>query len=128
MKLSTRDADGIATAISKGEKFETHGSLKGGPVLGGAYHTGRLPSPYVDSVRDGLCDYVIYSYATPIAWRTEGRWEIPAEKYSVTTSKQQGTVHRALRMLDDYPRVINGQTVWACCESTIGPVCGHKSA
>jgi hypothetical protein len=31
-----------------------------------------------------------------------------------------------MRPLTPYPQVINGQTVWACCVSTIGPVCKHK--
>jgi hypothetical protein len=123
MKLSTRDYEGIAKAINAGQPFKTHGSLEGTTMRA---TFGRLPREYQTSV--SAADYVIYSYATPIAWRTEGHWEIPTEKYSVTTSKQQGTVRRALRMLDAYPRVINGTTTWACCESTIGPVCEHKSA
>jgi hypothetical protein len=125
MKLSTRDYEGIAKAISENKPFNTHGSLRGAPQAEATY-AGWLAHKYLASYRDA--DYVIWSYQTPIAWRTQGQWIQPADKYSVTTSKQQGTVRRALRMLDVYPRVINGRTVWACCESTIGPVCEHQSA
>ncbi|URG17467.1 hypothetical protein Mbo2_097 [Rhodococcus phage Mbo2] len=31
-------------------------------------------------------------------------------------------------MTTDYPRITpDGRTVWACCESSIGPVCGHRT-
>ena len=41
--------------------------------------------------------YVVRSYYTPIAWFTTDRgWIVPADKYSVTTSRHQGIVRRAL--------------------------------
>jgi len=27
---------------------------------------------------------------------------------------------------ETWPKVIDGETVWACCVSSIGPVCGHR--
>ena len=27
-----------------------------------------------------------------------------------------------------YPKQVDGRTVWACCESSIGPTCEHTSA
>jgi hypothetical protein len=42
--------------------------------------------------------YVVYSYATPIAWvRENGEWVVPAEKYSATTSRHQSIVRMAVR-------------------------------
>lgn len=42
--------------------------------------------------------YVVYSYATPIAWvRDNGEWVVPAEKYSKTTSTHQHIVRIAVR-------------------------------
>jgi hypothetical protein len=29
--------------------------------------------------------------------------------------------------MSDYPKIIDGRTVWACCESSIGPVCEHRT-
>jgi hypothetical protein len=41
--------------------------------------------------------YVVYSYATPIAWAdSSGNIEHTNARYSVTTSKQQGIVKRYL--------------------------------
>lgn len=40
-------------------------------------------------------DYVIYSYATPIAWHLAGVWVIPHTKFSVTTARHQSYVRRA---------------------------------
>jgi len=42
--------------------------------------------------------YVVYSYATPIAWvRDNGEWVVPVEKYSATTSRHQSIVRMAVR-------------------------------
>ena len=41
-------------------------------------------------------DYVIYSYATPIAWRRDGVWSVDDTRYSVTTSCHQGRVLTAV--------------------------------
>jgi hypothetical protein len=57
--------------------------------------------------------YVVRSYYTPIAWFTTDRgWIVPADKYSVTTSRHQGIVRRAVaedqayqqRLADDFAR------------------------
>lgn len=41
--------------------------------------------------------YVVRSYYTPIAWFTVDRgWIVPQDKYSVTTSRHQGIVRRAI--------------------------------
>lgn len=41
-------------------------------------------------------DYVVYSYGTPIAWRTSEAWYVVEQKFSVTTSKHQNFTRRAI--------------------------------
>lgn len=82
-----------AQLISERMSFTTSGALRGqtrtpgDPVWGES--TGRLPREWFDSLTHA--DYVVTSYATPIAWHVpdEG-WVRPAVKYSPTTSRHQG--------------------------------------
>jgi hypothetical protein len=53
-----------------------------------------LPADYLDELKG--VEYIVYSYGTPIAWFKNGEWTIPALKYSVTTSKHQNYVRRAV--------------------------------
>lgn len=48
-----------------------------------------------ESVRDSI-DFVVLSYRTPIAWHSSEGWYIVKQKFSVTTSRHQGIVRRAL--------------------------------
>lgn len=57
---------------------------------------GRLPEVYQDALRSDRPEYIVYSYGTPIAWFGNKGWFIPACKYSVTTSKHQNYVRRAV--------------------------------
>jgi hypothetical protein len=41
-------------------------------------------------------DYVVYSYGTPIAWHSIDGWYVVEQKFSVTTSKHQNYVRRAI--------------------------------
>lgn len=79
-----------------GEPESFVGNSMHGEPSNGRVSFGQLPAEYHPSVTSA--DYVIYSYVTPIAWRLrgDGRWHVPAERYSVTTSKQQGKVRTAL--------------------------------
>ena len=62
-----------------------------GIMSGEAYEQWRA-----DCLADRIT-YVVRSYYTPIAWFTTDRgWIVPADKYSVTTSRHQGIVRRAL--------------------------------
>lgn len=68
---------------------------------GSSTTVGRLVAPWRDDflvARDrNLLVYVVYSYATPIAWcDVDGAWTMPSLRYSVTTSKHQGIVRRAI--------------------------------
>lgn len=40
--------------------------------------------------------FVIFSYNTPIGWFYDGGWEIDSRRYSVTTSRHQGLIRKAL--------------------------------
>ena len=97
LKLTTRSSwMEFRDALAAEEDFRTSGALRG---TGERYsHTrGQLPSEYWDSLRDA--QYVVYSYATPIAWRTQCQWHAPAVRYSVTTSRHQGTIFTAIAEL-----------------------------
>lgn len=47
------------------------------------------------SVADTI-DYVVFSYDTPIAWHSAEGWYVVEQKFSVTTSKHQNYVRRAI--------------------------------
>jgi hypothetical protein len=91
----------IHDAITGCEDFHA-GALRGESVKGYG-HPGRLEGSARESFNasDGSLAYVIYSYATPIAWkRSDGAWFMPDDSYSVTTSRHQGIVRVALRHED----------------------------
>ena len=73
-------------------------------------NTGRMPADEVARMKDSVVSYVIYSYATPIAYRRVADWNkngtanyewiVPDVRYSVTTSKHQGKVRTAASILN----------------------------
>lgn len=98
IRTTTRNASTIAHAIRQGEDFTTSGALRGEafPLFIG---TGRMPDSDAAQLRAARIDYVVYSYGTPIAYRANGEWVTPDAKYSVTTSKHQGTIRYALGLV-----------------------------
>jgi hypothetical protein len=50
----------------------------------------------IDAFNLGTRAYVVYSYGTPIAWHTSQGWYIVGQKFSMTTSKHQNAVRRAI--------------------------------
>lgn len=61
------------------------------------YSLGRLPSDLNPRRRNVETDYTVFSYSTPIAWRTtQGHWEVPRVNYSRTTQRHQSAIRRAL--------------------------------
>jgi hypothetical protein len=83
-------ADILAGTPESFQGSNMHGEPSNGHVV-----FGRLVTEYHPSVCTAT--YVVYSYGTPIAWRLrDDGWHVPAERYSVTTSKQQGRVRAAL--------------------------------
>lgn len=105
LKLRTRDGWWVFrdALMFTPEDFTTHGSLWGINRMpyeserSMDYVAGDLPLFYRDSF--WRADYAVYSYATPIAWRTDGVWITPGIKYSVTTSRHQGKIFTALSQI-----------------------------
>jgi hypothetical protein len=90
--------------------FNTHGSLKG--RKGPAQSYGQLPDWFRPSA--ARADYVVYSYATPIAWCEPGmvHWITPNVRYSVTTTRHQrrillAIIHLPLAAIDTALRPVN---------------------
>lgn len=87
----------IETAISGRTPFR-HASMQGTNELHGVTDFGRLPVEFRTSLRDlpGPV-YVVWSYATPIAWHTdETGWVVPETTYSRTTNDHQRIVRQSV--------------------------------
>ena len=80
------------------ETFDTHGSLRGSrrEVKSLRPSVGKLDKRYHRSVQSEYTDYIVWSYDTPIAWHNSLGWYMPDERYSVTTTTQQGRIRTAL--------------------------------
>lgn len=98
----------FAEVMSKGQDFNrTNDSLTGraGHVV---WTWGRL-NRELDSFgtllasaeRAGTLEYVVYSYATPIAFKFAGTWAVTDERYSVTTTAHVNKIATAARALTD---------------------------
>ena len=64
--------------------------------LSGAF--GRLDAQEFARIKqdETRIDYAVYSYGTPIAWHYAEGWYVVEQKFSVTTSKHQNYVRRAI--------------------------------
>lgn len=99
-KISSRSIK-VAENIRDRKPFETYGALKatkedGRPGL--YWQSGQLSGPDLKAFQDhsetGTIDYVVWSYATPIAWHsTIWGWHRVAQKFSRTTSVHQGKLY-----------------------------------
>lgn len=95
-RLTTR---GYATAeaIRHREPFTTSGALKGCYAATGMrlWQSGALSGEDLDRFKEDApaIDYVVISYATPIAWHTLDGWYKVAQRFSVTTSRHQGLLY-----------------------------------
>ena len=86
-------------AIANLSPFATSGALSGRAPHGqhfGPWDSGRLPREHVDSFQRAT--YAVFSYATPIAWVTDGAWAIPATRYSLTTSRHQSAARHGAHL------------------------------
>ena len=87
------DVGGPFGLLSNRIPFRSHGAMSAYAFA--LSRTGRLPMAWVDVYRSdrenpGIL-YVVYSYATPIAWiRADGEVVIPDIGYSLTTTRHQG--------------------------------------
>lgn len=70
----------------------------------GVATVGLLPVKYQNGSKSVFAsEYIVYSYATPIAWVVNGEWVQPEVKYSATTTKHQGRIAVAVSVLDETP-------------------------
>ena len=81
----------VHTFVADRVAFNCNGTLTGAaPRELGMPYSGRLPVEFRDSFWADITSpdaFVVYSYATPIAWFANGEWVVPQAKYSVTTSR-----------------------------------------
>jgi hypothetical protein len=81
-------------------------STTGGPVDSSMNpSTGQMPTVeafnFQHHVEFGCCDYVVWSYQTPIAYRcTVAGWIVPNVRYSRTTTQHQSIIRSALHTLE----------------------------
>jgi hypothetical protein len=100
-----------ADVLAAGKPFRTSGSLCGGPV---SYRQdiGRLDTSWRESLHSA--DYVVWSYWTPIAWRTPDGWVIPAAGTfgsgveSSTTVAQINKIRTAVGSFTEYRERVDG--------------------
>lgn len=93
-KISSNSRE-VAERIRDREAFETYGALKGTREMGYA-QSGRLSGADLEAFnRDqGSFSYIVWSYATPIAWVTDdSRIHRVEQRFSRTTSKHQGKLY-----------------------------------
>ena len=88
-KVSQAD---VAPLISQRQPFQAS-TLRGVPGQAG---TGRMSDDEIRSYRQSNPSYTVLSYGTPIAWHHEGGWQVSPSKYSMTTSRHQSIVKRAI--------------------------------
>lgn len=88
----------IYKAIMSGTDFES-----GAMTASHEVSVGRLDEEWRDVLFTDSPDYIVYSYATPIAWHVPDdgddggeRWVIPDVRYSSTTTRHQNIVRTAL--------------------------------
>ncbi len=100
VKINTRGT-AVRDAIAARRVFDTHGSFYGRPADGDGYlgflGGGVLPDEWRGRFRVEKPSFVVFSYATPVAWWSEFHgWTVPPVKYSATTSRHQSQVRMAL--------------------------------
>ena len=65
-------------------------------ITGPHYTNGDLPvdwaAHYRDQALEGVIEYTVLSYQTPIGWVVRNRWVIPMLRYSLTTTRHQGVL------------------------------------
>lgn len=95
-KINSRSRE-VAERIRDRVPFETYGALKATEETRvTAWDSGRLTGPDLDRFNLDLDSirYVVWSYATPIAWWSETNgWHRVAQKFSMTTSHHQGKLY-----------------------------------
>lgn len=91
MRTANRDCGALVARL---EPF-TGSNLKAGP-RGTVASFGRLPEEWLERFQSEDPEYVVWSYATPIAWHGRYGWTVPDVRYSPSTSRQLSYVTRNL--------------------------------
>jgi hypothetical protein len=92
-RITVRDAD---LPISALRAFRVAG-IRGEDHVSRYASTGRLGDAFARLFRERDHKYVVYSYATPIAWLDDDGWTMPKVKYSVTTTNHQNVTRAGMR-------------------------------
>lgn len=100
-RLATRGplASQVPSTIADHKPFTTSGGLKATVHTAGSvwrHNAGRLAGADLDawSSQYQTITYIVWSYATPIAWVTEtGAVHVVAQRFSVTTSAHQSKLY-----------------------------------
>ena len=72
----------------------------GFPIPNDNWLSGETRGAFFQDWNAGRITYIVWSYNTPIAWRTiESKWVMPDVTYTRTTSKHQGKVATALSQI-----------------------------
>lgn len=87
----------LENAINAREAFKTSGEFKGEVPTLTLFDrpSGRLRGDELDAFRADQreMDYIVYSYATPIAWHTKaGEWFVVARSFTATTGRHKSAV------------------------------------
>lgn len=95
-------------AITDRVTFRTYGALSGRMCEYMPY-AGQLPAEFDDKLSASFDDgpvFVVFSYATPIAWITaDGTMTVPDTRYSVTTTRHQSAARMAAAIVSgEYDR------------------------
>ena len=94
-QLNQRDAIHYIATRQEFKASALTGKYENYTPSGGRLDSGEFSRLVVDFNREGGA-YVVYSYGTPIAWHTAQGWYIVEQKFSVTTSKHQNYIRRAI--------------------------------
>lgn len=110
MAYGAKNQDQIVKAIADLRIFKI-GNMKGSWYPSSeAVPTGKLAPEHTQALRYAGAGqrpvYVIFSYATPIAWRTAGdqgecQWCHPVARYSITTSGHQSLAAQGMQAWED---------------------------
>lgn len=91
-QLNQRDA---IHYIATRQEFKASALMGTYAHIGAGRLAGKELATY-EADRVGI-DFIVYSYGTPIAWHTLNfGWYVVEQKFSVTTSKHQNYVRRAI--------------------------------
>lgn len=99
MPRYTTHSPAVQQRLAEHKGFKTGGSFWA-TIDRTEVYNGRMPdsvaSEFEAHHREGLIDYYVLSFGTPIAWvRWDGVRVIPDIKYSVTTTRHQNIVREA---------------------------------